>query len=218
MEQALTLHWNNEGALQQNATIRVGKLLQLEQYELVRSQQNSSYWKNGYEEEQQKAFCCANMQLSKTSGKSGCVQHQTISYAKLDGNRVPHKELNLFLLWEKMWIESQISADPGAWNGERMNCAAQSKESSWSWSKPMVASAAAMHAAYKNLCRKNVYPNLFLDLFAADCRPEACKQKGHRMTFVKILMVTANLGSHILSYIAYMGELLVGPQQEILPI
>lgn len=82
----------------------------------------------------------------------------------------------------------------------------------------MVASAAAMHAAYKNLCLQNVYPNLFLDLFAADCRPETCKQKGHGMTFVKILMVTANLGSHILSYIAYMGELLVGPQQEILPI
>lgn len=38
MEQALTLHWNNEGALPRSATVHVGRLLQLEKYELVRSQ------------------------------------------------------------------------------------------------------------------------------------------------------------------------------------
>lgn len=75
---------------------------------------NGPYWKNRYEEEQQKVFCCANMQLSKTSGKWGCVRHQTIFCTKLVSSRNPHKELDLFLLCEKTWIKTQISADPGA--------------------------------------------------------------------------------------------------------
>lgn len=86
-----------------------GQVVALEPYELVRSQWNSIYWKNRYKEEQQKVFCCINMQLNKTFGKIGHMQHEIIFCSKLpDVKKIAHNKLKSFLQKRKMQIESQI--------------------------------------------------------------------------------------------------------------